>query len=477
MQNLWKNALIAFVAGILGAYSFQFFNSPARHSAETPFVEEQGRNFATLTKHGGAMASGDFVQASALSTPSVVFIKTTTQGRESMNLFDLYFGGGGRQQASSGSGVIFTADGYIVTNNHVIEDADKIEVIHQKKSYEAKIIGTDPSADLAIIKIEAKNLPAIKRGSAKDLQVGEWVIAVGNPFNLTSTVTAGIVSAKGRNIELLGGQFPLESFIQTDAAINPGNSGGALVNSKGELVGINTAILSRTGSYTGYGFAVPIDVVGKIFNDILQYGEVQKAFSGLTVAEIDNKRVEDFGLTLDKYDGVVVLDVEPSSQAEKAGLKVGDVILKINNNVLAGKATYDEVMSYYRPNDKITITYLRGKQTQDVSVTLTNSEGTTAMLKSETFSSQKLGADLQQVPKVEKEKLGIEEGVRIVRLRRGLLANLGMQEGFIITNVNRQPVKTPEEVERVISTSTGRVYIGGITKNGMRGYYEFFSNR
>lgn len=476
MQNMWKNALVAFVAGIVGAYAYQTLTYSKPQTA-LPLVEEQGRNFATFAKREGALTSGDFIQASALSTPSVVFIKTTAQGRESMNLFDLYFGGGGRQQASSGSGVIFTADGYIVTNNHVIEDADKIEVIHQKKSYEAKIIGTDPSADLAIIKIEAKNLPAIKRGSAKDLQVGEWVIAVGNPFNLTSTVTAGIVSAKGRNIDLLGGQFPLESFIQTDAAINPGNSGGALVNSKGELVGINTAILSRTGSYTGYGFAVPIEVVGKIFNDILQYGEVQKAFSGLTVADIDNKRVDDFSLSLDKYDGAVVLDVQPNSQADKANLKAGDVILKINNNVITGKNTFDEVMSYYRPGDKVTITYLRGKQTQDISLTLTNSEGTTAVVKSETYSSQKLGADLQPLSKMEKDRMNIEDGVRITKLRRGLLANLGMQEGFIVTNVNRQPVKTPEEVEKLINSSSGRVYIGGITKNGMRGYYEFFSNR
>jgi len=477
MKNILKNALIAFFAGLLGAYAYQKL-SP--NQTITRYVlDEQQETAGKFAKNGAGSAlttTGDFIQAAALSTPSVVFIKTVVNGRENVNIFELYFGGGG-QQAGSGSGVIFTADGYIVTNNHVIDGADEIEVIHQKRSYKAKVIGTDASADLAIIKIEGKNLPAIKRGSSKELQVGEWVIAVGNPFNLTSTVTAGIVSAKGRNIELLGGQFPIESFIQTDAAINPGNSGGALVNSKGELVGINTAILSRTGSYTGYGFAVPIDIVGKIFNDIIQYGEVQKGFTGLSVVDIDNKRVEDFNLTIDKYDGVVVLDVQPESQAEKSGLKVGDIILKINNNVMIGKGSFDEVMSYYRPNEKVNITYQRGKQIQETAITLTNREGTMALLKSETYTSQKLGADLQVVSKMEKKKMGIEEGVRVLKVRRGTLASMGMQEGFIITSVNKEPVKTPEDVERILSNSTGRVYISGITKTGQRGYYEFYAQR
>ncbi len=478
MQNFWKNALIAFVAGLVGAYTYQLIIAKSTpQPSEIAFQEEAIRGTFVKKGESALTTGGDFIQASALSTPSVVFIKTTVNGRENLDLFELYFGGGGRQQSGSGSGVIFTADGYIVTNNHVIDGADKIEVIHQKKSYEAKVIGTDPSADLAIIKIEAKTLPAIKRGSAKDLQVGEWVIAVGNPFNLTSTVTAGIVSAKGRNIDLLGGQFPLESFIQTDAAINPGNSGGALVNAKGELVGINTAILSRTGSYTGYGFAVPIDVVGKIFNDIIQYGEVQKGFSGLTVADIDNKRVEDFNLSIDKYDGVVVLDVQPNSHAEKAGVKAGDIILKMNNNVIAGKSGFDEVMSYYRPGEKLNITYQRGKQTQEAAITLTNREGTTTILKSEQYSSTKLGADLEPLSKVEKEKMGLEDGIRVLKIKRGILANMGMQEGFIITSINKLPVKTAEEIERILSNTTGRIYISGITKNGQRGYYEFYSQR
>lgn len=220
--------------------------------------------------------NGDFVAASAQSTPSVVFIQTVGTGSyQNHSWFDWFFNGNS-QISSSGSGVIFSDNGYIITNNHVIEKADKIEVIHERRTYQAKVIGTDPSTDLAILKVEAEGLPAVKIGNSKNLQIGEWVLAVGNPFNLTSTVTAGIVSAKARNINVVNSQFPLESFIQTDAAINPGNSGGALVNSKGELVGINTAILSKTGSYTGYGFAVPVDIVVKVVKDLIKYGCVQK---------------------------------------------------------------------------------------------------------------------------------------------------------------------------------------------------------
>src|SRR5690554_443027 len=215
-------------------------------------------------------------------------------------MFDYFFGerGASPQQVSTGSGVIISGDGYIITNNHVIDRAETIEVVHQRKTYKATLVGVDPNTDIVVLKVDRNNLPAIRKGSSKDLKIGEWVIAVGNPFNLTSTVTAGIVSAKERQINILGGDFPLESFIQTDAAINPGNSGGALVNTKGELVGINTAILSRTGSYTGYGFAVPVDIAMKVANDLIQYGEVQKALSGAEVVDITPELAEEMGLKI-----------------------------------------------------------------------------------------------------------------------------------------------------------------------------------
>jgi S1-C subfamily serine protease len=286
----------------------------------------------------------------------VVFIQTVSSGGYQNNWFDWYFNFGTQQQvSSSGSGVIYSPNGYIITNNHVIEKAEKIEVIHEKKSYKAKVIGTDPSTDLALLKIETENLPAIKTGSSKNLQIGEWVLAVGNPFNLTSTVTAGIVSAKARNINVVNSQFPIESFIQTDAAINPGNSGGALVNVKGELIGINTAILSKTGSYTGYGFAVPVDIVNKVVKDLIKYGTVQKAFIGAEVTELNTNLMEKY--KLDDLSGVMVNYIQKDGAAEKIGLKKGDIIFKLNDQPINSKSEFDEYLSYFNPGDKVKITF------------------------------------------------------------------------------------------------------------------------
>lgn len=479
MNKNIKIILLAFFAGIAGAFCHQWFSSFFNSTdSQTTRMPEYGKSKLVKNERNIApLSSTDFVLASSLSTQSVVYIKTVAdQKYDPFSLFDFYFGDnpGNRKITGSGSGVIFTSDGYIVTNYHVIEDAEKIEVIHKKKSYEAKIIGTDPNADLAIIKISTKNLPNIKLGSSKNLQVGEWVIAVGNPFNLNSTVTAGIVSAKGRDIDLLKGRFPLESFIQTDAAINPGNSGGALVNTKGELVGINTAILSRTGYYTGYGFAVPVDIVSKIFNDLIQFGEVQKAFSGLSITDLNSEIASKFGITNDDLEGALVTNVQPGTEAEKAAIKNGDVILKINNEPINGKSSYEENLSYYRPGDKVKISFRRGSQTIEKTITLTNREGTTSVLKSEIYTSDAIGVDLEVVSKVEKEKLDIKEGVRVVKVKKGLFSRLGIEEGFIITAINRREIKKPEDVEEILSNIGGRVVIEGVTKNGVKGHYSFY---
>lgn len=290
--------LVAFISGILGAWVFQEYlhsNSPLVKSERDNLNEEiASSQFATMPHEEESVqlnmnsVPDSFVAASENSTNSVVFIKNFS-GTDSRrySIFDYFFGQGMPQQTvSTGSGVIFSADGYIITNNHVIDKAETIEVIHKKRMYKASLVGADANTDIAVLKIEAENLPAIEVGSSRSLKIGEWVLAVGNPFNLTSTVTAGIVSAKERQINIMGGEFPLESFIQTDAPINPGNSGGALVNTEGQLVGINTAILSRTGSYTGYGFAVPADIATKIANDLIRFGEVQKAIPGVEIIEI-----------------------------------------------------------------------------------------------------------------------------------------------------------------------------------------------
>jgi Do/DeqQ family serine protease len=473
MKLTIKIILLSFVAGLAGAFTFNYFQPKPSTSLlserDTAFKQTSySRSSATVP------LTGDFVAASAASTPSVVYIKTSSTQYAQQDFFDFFFGGSGREQKviSSGSGVIFTSDGFIVTNNHVIENATSLEVIHNKRTYKAKLVGTDPSTDLAILKIEGKNLPNIKLGRSKDVQVGEWVLAVGNPFNLESTVTAGIVSAKGRNINILNSQFPIESFIQTDAAINPGNSGGALVNSRGELIGINTAILSRTGSYTGYGFAVPVDIVNKTVNDLIQYGEVQKAFMGVEVSELNSETAAKY--QIEDYTGVVITYLETGGAAEKLGVRKGDVILKINNESINSKSEFDEQLSYYRPGDKINVIYRRGTQNKEGQITLTNREGTLGILKRETFTTEGLGADLETVSKVERDKLNIEQGVRVSKVRSGLMGRMGIDEGFIITSINKQPVTSPKEVADLLSKARGRVVIEGIDRRGVGGYYSFY---
>jgi Do/DeqQ family serine protease len=477
MKQSFKTLILSFSAGLAGAYTFHsFVSEPSLPLTENKGAYQQPMTFASRPT---PPLTGDFVAASTLSTPSVVYIKTATTTR-STDFFDFFFNGGGREQSvvSSGSGVIFTADGYIVTNSHVIENANKIEVVHHKRSYDAKIIGVDPSTDLAVLKIEGKNLPAIKQARSKDVQVGEWVLAVGNPFNLTSTVTAGIVSAKGRDIGILNSQFPIESFIQTDAAINPGNSGGALVNAKGELVGINTAILSRTGSYTGYGFAIPVDIVAKTINDLIQYGVVQKGFIGADVIDLNTQLANELKLDAtiaSQLNGVIIHYLDASGPAAKAGLRKNDVILKINEEAIEGKSAFNEQLSYYRPGDKIKVSYLRGGNLKDVQLTLTNQEGTTALLKKQdAFTVTGLGAELANVSKVERDRLGIKGGVRVTKLTQGLISRLGVEEGFIITSINRQPVQSPQEVADLLSNASGRVLIEGMNKNGVGGYYSFY---
>lgn len=476
MKKVIINILVAFTAGIFGAYIFNLLSHQEENTNKQSYLIPENGKVRKVKKDKYFNSDTDFAKAASLSTQSVVYIKTISAGNENLSIFDLYFGDGfgGRRRIGSGSGVIFTTDGYIVTNNHVIEGAEEIEVVHQKRTYKAKVVGTDPSADIAIIKIEGKNLPNIQIGSSKSLNVGEWVIAVGNPFNLKSTVTAGIVSAKGRDIQLLEGRFPLESFIQTDAAINPGNSGGALVDIEGKLVGINTAILSRTGSYTGYGFAVPVDIVSKIFNDLIQYGEVQKAFTGLEVIDLDTEIAQEYNLNEENLQGVLVKEVLEDSQAEKIGIKKGDIILKINGEKIDRKSNYEEQLSYYRPNDKLKITYRRGKKEQEAQILLTNREGTTSVLKSQVYNSETLGANLEPVSKVEKDKLEIDSGVKVKQVRSGLFKKLGISDGFIILAINRTKVYKPKEVEDILSNVSGRIYIEGINKRGQRGYYQFF---
>lgn len=476
-KAFFKLFLIPFMAGLLGAFAYHQLNRPSEQSMLSSYSGNSTEYYKPAVYQTSYAADSppleeNFVEAARMSTPSVVFIKTVSgDSQQPTSYFELLFGQRSGQVSSSGSGVIYSEDGFIVTNNHVVEGAKTIEVVHNRRTYQATLVGTDPSTDLAVLKVEAGLLPAIKLGRSSDVSVGEWALAVGNPFNLTSTVTAGIISAKGREISLTRGAFPLESFIQTDAAINPGNSGGALVNTKGELIGINTAILSQTGSYAGYGFAVPVDVVHKVVDDLINYGEVQKAFIGADVIDLDLKLADQSGIRIDQ--GVVLSSVSPEGAAAKGGLREGDIITAINGKTVTGRGNFDEMISYHSPGDKVEITYQRKNGSNKTILTLTNREGNTEILKREIFTSKSLGADLERVSKVERDLLGIEQGVRVINIRRGFISRLKIGEGFIITKINEEPIDSPEKLANVLSAIRGRVTIEGVNTKGQRGYYQY----
>ncbi len=478
--------LLSFVGGIGGAYVYEtqlsehyqqadyresdyFFptnvNNPGNDNYQSVATESDREDPANLIE------LPNLVDASSRSTKSVVFVKTVSETDYRSGSWMDWFFGGPSQSVSSGSGVIYSKDGYIVTNNHVINEADKMEVIIDKRTYQATLVGTDPSTDLAVIKIEANDLPAITVATSVNVRVGDWVLAVGNPFNLASTVTAGIVSAKGRSINILKDRFPIESFIQTDAAINPGNSGGALVNTSGELIGINTAILSQTGSYAGYGFAVPVDIVKKVVNDIIQYGQVQKAFIGAEFIDIDSDIAGK--LSLNNLDGVITSYVQRDGAADKAGLEKGDVIIRVNQKPINNKTELEELMGYHYPGDKFTFDIKRGDKTIEKEVTLLNSEGNTQVLKSTLYFSEKLGVEFEKVTKVERDLLKIDNGVRVKKIRNGFFRQLEIPEGFIITNINNRPVETPEELANILEKIKGKVVIDGITSKGRRVYIPY----
>lgn len=473
MKKQFLIVALGFGGGILGTLAMSLV-IPV-FGKEKIYVEASNPNLpvtrANLVTPAADAINVDFITASAAITPSVVYIKTVSESQSSMSWFDMYFGGSPHDVLSSGSGVIWSEDGYVVTNNHVVQNSKSIEVIMGKRPYPAKVIGLDPSSDLAVLKIEGENFPAVNVGTARDLSVGEWVLAVGNPFNLTSTVTAGIVSAKGRNLNIVQNQFPIESFIQTDAAINPGNSGGALVNLKGELVGVNTAIISKTGSYAGYGFAVPVDIVAKIVNDLIKYGKVQKSFTGAEVTDLDFDMAK--RLNSNDLNGVVVTHVQDGSSADDGGLAAGDIVLKLNGNTISSKANWDEELSYRNPGDKITLLVKRGEKLSEVQVNLTNEDGETDIIRNKSVFSDGLGATLEPISKVEKSHFGIENGVRISNVRGGMLRQIGLQDGFILISVNGKKIETPEQCIQAIQNTRGRVTLEGINKNGARGFYSY----
>ncbi len=472
--------LTSLIGGICGAFLFSQIANSAEEQTQNQVVGlanertvYQAREVATEASSLGVLPNEGFVVASGLSTPSVVFIQTLSEVEyRTGGWMDWFFEPRSSQQVGSGSGVVFSDEGYIVTNNHVIQDADEITVIAGKKSFDAELVGRDPSSDLAVIKINAGELPEIKIGDSERVAVGEWVLAVGNPFNLTSTVTAGIVSAKGRNINILRDKFPIESFIQTDAAINPGNSGGALVNANGELIGINTAILSRTGSYAGYGFAIPVNIVKKVFNDLIEYGEVQKAFTGLEYIDIDSNLAD--RLEIKNLDGVIVADVKAGSASDDVGIEERDVIRMINGIPIQSKSQIEEIVAKSYPGDDLELLIERDGKIFSRKVVLTNREGTTSLIKRKIYYSKELNGRFELVSKVEKDLLGIRNGVKVIDYEsNGFFSVFDIPEGFIITQINNRLVESPEELEKILSNIRGRFDVIGINKRGRKVYYPY----
>jgi serine protease Do len=442
--------------------------------------EEQAVKYAAIAADG-EFTLPDLTFAAEKSIHAVVHIATQSVrdgGWSSGNpFFDELFGKRKQQEPQLaegfGSGVILSDDGFIVTNNHVIDEAQNIKVIlNDNREFEAELIGADPSTDIALLKIDAENLRFLTYGDSDALKLGEWVLAVGNPFNLTSTVTAGIISARARNLGInRSDNMAIESFIQTDAAVNPGNSGGALVNQRGDLVGINTAIASRTGSYTGYSFAVPASIAKKVVNDLKEFGEVQRALIGVNITDVDAELAKE--LELKEVGGVYVSGVPEDGAAYEAGIKVEDVIISVAGDKIKTMAELQEKVSQYRPGDDVKVVVIRDGKEKQFNVTLRNKYGDTQIVRD---NLEVLGAELTEVKNKEKQNLEIRNGIKITDLNKGVLKDAGIKEGFIIVFVNKKRIYEVNDFRKEIEEAEGRILVEGIYPNGELAYYVFGAN-
>ena len=486
----------AFMAAVLGSLltvaTFQWIDKDdeganVHYTSGVPL----NRVAYTVDEEGKAVPL-DFTVAAEMVMPAVVHIRSTYVGQarpqhEIPEAFREFFGPmippqqGPQRAQSAGSGVIINSDGYIVTNNHVVRDADEVEVaLYDNRIYKAKVIGTDPDTDLAVIKIEEKGLPFLSFVDSNEAKVGEWVLAVGNPFNLTSTVTAGIISAKGRTINILDrnteqGSTAIESFIQTDAAINPGNSGGALVDLQGGLLGINTAIASPTGSYSGYGFAVPSNIVSKIVEDLIEFGVVQRGWLGVSITSVNTQLADE--KDLDVRSGAYIQSFAEQSSAKEAGLKEGDVVVKIDDKPIRSNTNLIEYIGTRRPGDKVNITVNRDGKELTFPVVLKTREGKIGPIKPEDRDAlATLGMELEDVDEEVLEDLGLENGVIVTSLGNGKLARYtDIREGFIITKVNDRPVKSVKEFNEILKSkrSGELVILSGTYKDNPKSEFNY----
>ncbi len=480
----WKNILFTIAISLFGAMAgvvtYKFFEK------KYEFLVRSDNNPVRFSSYNDALLSGElqrrfltsspnnFIRAAEATTPAAVNIKAM-QGID-LNLWNSESSIG----IASGSGVIISPDGYIVTNCHVVEDGADIEVtLNDKRSFTARVVGKDPSTDIALIKISAQNLPHLVFGNSDSLRVGEWVLAVGNPFNLESTVTAGIVSAKGRSINILDDAYSIESFIQTDAAVNPGNSGGALVNTNGELVGINTAIITKSGRYEGYSFAVPSNLVMKVIRDLRDFGTAQRGVLGVSIGNVTGKIAE--SLNLPSAEGVVIQRITPSGSADDAGLREGDIIVGINDAKIRATPDLQEQVGRYRPGNKIEIRFIRDGKNQKVQLTLKNKGNTTDLIAANKDGDgankilQNIGFDLRNLTREELRRMRLQAGVYVSSITVGSRAErTNMDPGFVITKINEQSVANIEDIINILGKATGKVILEGVYENFPGEYYYAF---
>ena len=496
MNKKFTFAAIALIAaGVAGGYAISATTNKPYNS-----ILQDDPKPLVQTSYTGTSANAaqpvDFERAAGTAVPSVVHIRTVVKFKQASvqqrgqrgdnpfgmddDIFQRFFGdeGGSRQfrrpdQKASGSGVIISEDGYIVTNNHVVDGATEVTVtLNDRKNYSAKVIGTDPNTDLALVKIDAKGLPVMPLGNSDETKLGQWVLAIGYPLNLDVTVTQGIISAKSRNIGInRQGSAPVEAFLQTDAAVNPGSSGGALVNTNGELVGINAAIASPTGSYAGYAYSIPSNLMKKVIGDIMKYGSVQRGYLGISMApeNLENAQKKELGIP-DNLNGVFVVDTDPSGAAAAAGVKKGDAITKVNDVVVTSGAQLSEQIARQKPGDKVSLTLLRGGQENVVNVTLKGKMG--AMASQMAAAVESLGAELKPLSPEQARKLGIAGGLQVTDISDGVLdAQTNMKEGFVITKVGGIPVKNLDELKAALAKQNGNVQIEGAYPGSGNVYY------
>ena len=484
-----KFFITEFMSVCLGLlFSFFSFDLHAENNSEKSSNSESSN---TVTRRQTNIANNraifsnpgndSFVKAASSSLAGVVHVRTVMESDESEmsnvpDPFEEFFGLRRRSTPhkveASGSGVIVTEDGYIATNHHVVDHADNIEVtLYDNRTFKAKVVGVDTQTDLALLKIEATGLSPIPYGNAEMIQVGEWVLAVGNPFNLTSTVTAGIVSAMARNIHLFSQSYGVEAFIQTDAAVNPGNSGGALVNLKGELIGINTAIASPNGAYAGYAFAIPVSIVEKVMADLKSYGVVQRAILGIVIQNVNSELAKEKDLGV--VNGVYIDKINPSSAAEKAGLKIGDIIIKIDRKIVNKVGELQEAIALKKPGDKVTVTVLRKNKEKRIVVVLQNLMGSEETLSYKKASSVKIGGStFANITKSTAKNLNITDGVELIQLGNGIWKEAGIKKGFILTSVDHRKVRNTNDLINIVhSHQGGGVLVEGMYPDGTRAYF------